>query len=89
MDCLAVYDSGNYTIKMCREFERKGLVFEIISLPCKISSQGCGYCLKFPEEYKDIVVQESKSLNYPVREVYKVIKGLTKNTYEKLPIVYP
>ena len=30
MDCLAVYDSGNYTIKMSRYFEKKGLVFEVV-----------------------------------------------------------
>lgn len=84
MDCLAVYDSGNYTIKMKRHFEAKGLVFEVISLPCKISNQGCGYCLKFPEEYRELVVSESKKTRYPVRELYRIIKGLTKNTYEKL-----
>jgi len=85
MDCLAVYDSGNYTIKMCRHFERMGLVFEVISLPCKIASQGCGYCLKFPEKYIDIVVSESRANNYPVREIYKIHKGTTKNIYEKIP----
>lgn len=84
MDCLAVYDSGNYTIKMSRHFERKGLAFEVISLPCKIASHGCGYCLKFPEEYIDSVISESKNLGYPVREIYRVKKGLMKNTYEKI-----
>jgi|LSQX01.3.fsa_nt_gb hypothetical protein len=85
MDCLAVYDSGNYTIKMCRHFEKIGLVFEVISLPCKISSRGCSYCLKFPEEYIDIVVSESRTNKYPVRELYRVNKGMTKNTYTKIP----
>ena len=86
MDCLAVYDSGNYTIKMSRHFEKRGYVFEVISLPCKISSTGCNYCLKFPEEYRDMVVYESKALKYPVRHLYRVIKGYTKNTYEKIPL---
>lgn len=86
MDCLAVYDSGNYVIKMCRHFERKGYAFEVISLPCKISHTGCSYCLKFPEEYKDMVVSESRALNYPVRYLYRVVKGQLKNTYEKIPL---
>lgn len=86
MDCIAVYDSGNYTVKMKKNFERKGLVFEVISLPCKISSQGCGYCMKFPEEYKEIVITDSEAMNYPVREIYGIIKGITKNVYEKLLI---
>lgn len=86
MDCLAVYDSGNYTIKMSRFFERQGLVFEVISLPCRISSQGCGYCLKFPEEYIELVLEKSREMNYPVRELYRVNKGFMKNNYEKLPI---
>ena len=84
MDCLAVYDSGNYTIKMSRYFERMGLVFEVISLPCKISSQGCGYCLKFPEEYIDVVVSESKANKYPVRKFTKFIRALRK-THTKIP----
>lgn len=84
MDCLAVYDSGNYTIKMSRHFERMGLVFEVISLPCRISAQGCGYCLKFPEKYRELIVSESKAQNYPVRELYRVNKGIFKNSYEKL-----
>ncbi|HZK26888.1 MAG TPA: DUF3343 domain-containing protein [Thermoclostridium sp.] len=85
-DCLAVYDSGNFTIKVSRHFERKGYVFEVISLPCKISSRGCGYCLKFPEEYKDMVISESKALNHSVRELFRVTKGTLKNTYEKVPL---
>lgn len=84
MDCLAVYDSGNYTIRMCRHFERKGYVFEVVSLPCRISSRGCGYCLKFPEEYSDMVISESRALKYPVRELYRVICGQFKNKYEKI-----
>jgi len=83
---LAVYDSGNYTIKMCRHFERKGYVFEVISLPCKIASSGCSYCLKFPEEYKDMVISESRAMKYPVRQLYRVNKGYMKNTYEKIPL---
>jgi hypothetical protein len=86
MDCLAVYDSGNYTIKICRHFEKKGLVFEMISLPCRISSQGCGYCLKFPEKYIDTVISQSRAIKHPVRELYRVIKGVTKNSYEKIPL---
>lgn len=85
MDCLAVYDSGNYTLRMSRHFDKMGLVFEVVSLPCAISSQGCGYCLKFPEKYIDIVVSESRANKYPVRELYKVYKGATKNTYKKIP----
>ena len=86
MDCLAVYDSGNYTIKMSRYFEKKGLVFEVISLPCRISSQGCGYCLKFPEERLKEVLAGSREMNYCVRELFRVNRGFTKNAYEKLPI---
>ena len=86
MDWLAVYDSGNYTVKMCRYFERKGYVFEVVSLPCRISNTGCSYCLKFPEEYRDMVVSESRAMKYPVRHLYRVIKSHTKNTYEKIPL---
>ncbi len=86
MDCLAVYDSGNFAIKMGMYFKNKGLVFEVISLPCRISSRGCGYCMKFPEKYVDLVVKESKAQKHPVRELYRVTKERTKTNYEKMPL---
>jgi len=71
---------------MCRYFGRKGYVFEVVSLPCRISNTGCSYCLKFPEEYRYMVVSESRAMKYPVRHLYRVIKSHTKNTYEKIPL---
>lgn len=59
-----------------------------MSLPCRIAHTGCSYCMKFPEEYKDMVISESKAMNYPVRHLYRVIRGNSKNTYEKIPLWY-
>ncbi len=84
MKCLAIFDSGNYAFHICTQLERKGYVFEVVSIPCQIAKYGCGYCLKFPMEYCDLVIQEGKNNNMPVREMYKIIPLFNKNKYEKM-----
>lgn len=86
MYCLAIFDSGNYAIRLCNILERKGYVFEVISIPCKIAKEGCGYCLRLPIKHKDMVIKEGFSNGVPVREVYEIISELTRNRYEK---IYP
>jgi len=86
MKCLAVYDSGNFAYRVCSILERKGYIFEVISIPCKIAIQGCGYCLEFPEDYIQTVLEESEEAGNPVRIIYKKIPGLTSNKYKK---IYP
>jgi len=84
MYCVALLDSGNYVLSLCKALERKGYVFEVISTPCQIAKGGCGYCLKFPLEYKDVVINEGFANLTPVREIYKVINAVTKNRYERI-----
>lgn len=84
MYCLAMLDSGNYVFSLCRKLERKGYVFEVIATPCQIAKGGCGYCLKLPVEYKDLVVGEGFANNMPVREMYLVVPLGMKNKYEKI-----
>ena len=84
MNCLALFDSGNYAINLCNILERKGYVFEVVSMPCHITKSGCGYCMKLPLEYIDMVVEEGKKNGTPVREVYKIVPELTRNRYEKI-----
>jgi hypothetical protein len=84
MYCLAILDSGNYVFHLCRALERRGYVFEIISTPCQIAKDGCGYCLKFPAEFKDIVLSEALACGIRIREIYKILPGNMKNSYEKI-----
>lgn len=84
MDCIAVFDSGNYVYNICRVLERSGYVFEVISTPCQIAKNGCGYSLKFPIEFKELVIETGNKLNTPVREIYKIISQPFKNKYEKI-----
>lgn len=84
MYCLAILDSGNYVFNLCRILEKKGYVFEVVSTPCHIAKDGCGYCLKFPIEYRDMVVCEGILNRMPVREIYKIIPYATKNRYERI-----
>ncbi|MDP4092210.1 MAG: DUF3343 domain-containing protein [Bacillota bacterium] len=84
MDCLAVLISGNFAFRLCRIFESKGLIFEVVATPCQISKGGCGYCLKFPEAYKDSVIREGLANNIRVLEIYRIIPGTTHNRYERI-----
>jgi len=84
MECLAIYDSGNFAYRVCRIFEKKGLEFEVIATPCKISEAGCGYCLSFPCEYLKSVLAESLACGCPVRAAYKVVEHNRKREYIKI-----
>ncbi len=84
MDCLAILDSGNYAYRLCRILEQKGYVFEVIAAPCQLARDGCDYCLKFPIEYKDIVVEEGLKNKIPVRRLYAIKPMFSKVKYEKI-----
>lgn len=81
---IAIFDSGNYAMNLCRILEKKGFVFEVISTPCQIARNGCSYCLRFPFEFKDLVISESAANNIAVREIYKVVNQVTRNRYERV-----
>ncbi len=82
--CIGIMDSGNYAYNLCRALERKGFVFEVVATPCQIAQMGCGYSLKFPEDYKELVLKEAKSSGYAIREIYRIIPMVTKNKYQKI-----
>ena len=84
MDGIAILDSGNYALRLCCILERKGYVYEVTSTPCQIARNGCGYCLRFPLEYRDMVFQEALQNNIVIREIYKVVPGQTKHRYERI-----
>lgn len=84
MDGIAIFDSGNYAIKICTILERKGYVFEVTSTPCQIAKGGCSYCLRFPLQFKDMLLQEALLNNIAIREIYRVEPQLTKNKYIKI-----
>lgn len=81
MQCLALFDSGNYAIYIKKILWEKGYYFEVISTPCKIARQGCGYCMKFPLVHKDLVLQETEKIKIPVREIYIIEHKKYKKIY--------
>jgi hypothetical protein len=81
---IAIMDSGNIALQLCGILERKGYVFEVISTPCQIAKGGCGYCLKFPLEYKDLVLQQARMNGIIIREMYQVVPQVMKNKYIKI-----
>lgn len=84
MECIALYDSGNYAYRVCRILEMNGLVFEVIATPCGISNTGCGYCLRFPYEFLSTVLAESLACGCPVRAAYKVVEQNHKREYIRI-----
>ena len=81
MDGIAIMDSGNYTLKLCNILEKKGYVFEVTSTPCHIAKNGCSYCMRFPLEYMDMVLQEALLNNIAIREIYRVVPQFNRNKY--------
>lgn len=84
MDGIALMDSGNYVLKLCDILEKKGYVFEVVSTPCHIARNGCSYCLKFPMEFKDMILQEALLNKLVIREIYQVKHHLNRNIYERV-----
>lgn len=84
MYSIAILDSGNIAMNFCRLLEKKGYVFEVVSTPCQIATSGCGYCLRFPGQFMNVVIEEGKANNIIIREIYKVIQLGMKNRYEKV-----
>ena len=84
MDCVAILDSSNYVFKLCSVLERKGYVFEIISTPCQIAKGGCGYCIKFPEQHRNMIINEGMMNSTLVREIYRIVPLFTRNKYEQM-----
>ena len=84
MNAIAIVDSGNYAMRLCHILEKKGYVFEVVSTPCQIAKDGCGYCIRFPLEFKDLIVNEGKVNSIAVREVYNIVNLVTKYRYERV-----
>lgn len=84
MKCIAILETGNYVYKLDSALERKGFKFEIVSTPCRVAKGGCGLCLKFPEEYLSVVMNEANACNTPIRGVYRIIPGSSKNKYQRI-----
>lgn len=86
MYCLGLLNSSNYVLRLCRILRNKGYPAEVVSTPCKIAKNSCGYCIRFHEQYKDSVIREGAEACIPIREIYQVVKVSHKNVYQK---IYP
>ncbi len=84
MKCIAILETGNYVYKLESALERKGYKFDIVSTPCHVAKGGCGLCLKFPEEYLSVIKNEAITCNTPVKAVYRIVPGLTRNRYQRI-----
>jgi hypothetical protein len=81
---IAVLDSGNYALNLLNILEKKNFFFEFVSIPCGIAASGCGYCIKFPLKYMDIIIKTGKESGLLIREIYEIIPQFLKNKYKKV-----
>ncbi|NLC68051.1 MAG: DUF3343 domain-containing protein [Clostridiaceae bacterium] len=85
MYCLVMVDSGNYAFKLYNVLKSKGYHdVEVIPTPCKLAKSGCGYCIKAPLEYKDVIIKEGQGNNIRIREIYTVKTEGNTSVYEKI-----
>lgn len=80
---IAILDSGNYAINLLTIFVKKGLIFELVAIPCSIAVSGCGYCIKFPMEYMQSLINAGKENGLVVRQVFEIVPSFMKNKYIK------
>jgi hypothetical protein len=78
--------SGNHALRLASILERSGYVFEVVATPCQIAKGGCGYSIKFPMEYKDLLVQKALVNNIGITAIYRAIPGFSKIHYEMEPL---
>lgn len=81
---LVMVDSGNYAYKLYSIMNSKGYDVEVIPTPCKLAKSGCGYCIKIPVEYKEVIIKEGHENNIAIKEIYSVKTVGSKNIYEKI-----
>lgn len=84
MDCMGILNSGNYALALCNLLAKKGYDIQVVSTPCQIAKGGCGYCLRFPEEYTEMIINEGIMYRMPILEVYKIIPLFSRNKYERI-----
>lgn len=81
---IAIVNSGNHALSFCSILEKKGYYFEVVATPCKIAKEGCSYSIKFPSQYKDVLLSEAHKNGVMIREIYEIVPELMKNIYKKI-----
>jgi len=84
MKCIVMLDSGNYVYKLDSMLEKRGYKFEVVSTPCHIAKGGCGLCLKFPEEFLEVVKAGAIECKTPIKGVYRITDGHSRNKYRRI-----
>ena len=84
MLCVAVMESGNFALALSRELEDAGILSQVISTPCKLAKEGCGYSLRFDLKDKLSVEKIALEVEIKVNSYYKVSKDFMKSKYQKI-----
>jgi len=84
MLCIAVMESGNHAIALSQELENAGVMAQVISTPCKLAKEGCGYSLRFDMNDQEAINKIATERDLKVRSYYRVSKDFMKSKYQKI-----
>lgn len=80
---LVVYPGHNIAALLYQRLLNKSCKIELVSTPVKIS-YGCSRAIKFKEAYMNIVIGEIAKITVKPKGIYKIIKTLKLENYEKI-----
>lgn len=83
--CLATFISGNFAISLNNILSRQGFNCEVTATPCRIANSGCGYCIKFPEQYLGVLPGIARENRIALGKIYSVEEKNGKKTYIEIP----
>ncbi|MBQ8001994.1 MAG: DUF3343 domain-containing protein [Clostridia bacterium] len=55
----------------------------VIQTPSSLTKEGCGYSIRFPDEYKPFVKKTAASLNINIRSFFREETNNSQTTYFK------
>lgn len=83
MNCLAIMESGNYALALVKNLEEEGIQCQVVSTPCKLSKEGCGYSVRFNLKDKEDLVKIALQNGIIIKSFYKIIKDTLRTKYHK------
>ena len=84
MNCIAIMESGNFALALTRLLNDGGIQAQVVSTPCRLSGEGCGYSVKFDENDKDGIFRIANEKNIKINSVYWITKEHARQKYHKL-----
>ncbi len=84
-DILAVTGSITTSTRLARELERLGcLKARVVHTPSAISSGGCSYCVRIPEECITELLALRKKRSMKIKKLYRELSDGEERVYDDI-----